>query len=180
MGSENILFQTRLVLTRLRPKKQQVLSLTLRVRGFVYECAVSFQNAHALGILSKMIVLFTLLLVSISSAVCLDLDYQRPPTSKDLALHHPRLQLSSRDPHYPDQIHLALAGPGRLAVSWVTWPSVSFVSSQWWQKLQVFIEKALGQCFVALSERIVAAQHVQCCMSSFGRQRSLHMQRDIL
>ena len=156
MGSENVLFQTRHVLTRLCPKKQQVLSLTLRVRGFVYECAVSFQ---APGSLSTMIVLFTLLLVSISSAVCLDLDYQRPPTSKDLALHHPRLQLSSRDPHYPDQIHLALAGPGRLAVSWVTWPSVSYVSSQRWRKLQVVIEKIFKTYFVALPERIVAAQH---------------------
>ena len=49
--------------------------------------------------------------------------YERPLPSKDLDLRLPSLSLSG-GPHSPEQVHLALAGPGSVAVSWVTHPQV--------------------------------------------------------
>jgi hypothetical protein len=52
-------------------------------------------------------------------------DYQRPPAGRLLPLDHERL---ARDPdagpHVPEQVHLTLAGPGAMAVSWLTYPQV--------------------------------------------------------
>lgn len=52
-------------------------------------------------------------------------DYRRPPASPFLPIDHERL---ARDvgagPHVPEQVHLTLAGPGAMAVSWLTYPQV--------------------------------------------------------
>lgn len=45
-------------------------------------------------------------------------EYRRPAASKDINIAHPKLL--PRSPHEPTQVHLSLAGDGRLAVSWVT------------------------------------------------------------
>ena len=50
-------------------------------------------------------------------------EYVRPPSSKDLGL---RPLEASLGPHFPQQVHLALAGQGRVAVSWVTHPQVIY------------------------------------------------------
>ncbi|EIE27096.1 Metallo-dependent phosphatase [Coccomyxa subellipsoidea C-169] len=71
-----------------------------------------------------------LLLVGAISALAQDgvtvTQYQRPPASPLLPLNHDRL---SRDPglspHVPEQVHLTLAGPGAMAVSWLTYPQVN-------------------------------------------------------
>ena len=48
-------------------------------------------------------------------------EYVRPIRSEDLRLDDLK---RPEAPHHPEQVHLALAGPGRVAVSWVTWPWV--------------------------------------------------------
>lgn len=48
--------------------------------------------------------------------------YVRPPLSADLPLTHRRLAQSSASPHNPEQIHLAMAGAGAMAIDWVTNP----------------------------------------------------------
>ena len=71
-----------------------------------------------------------LLLVGALSAVAENgvtvTDYRRPPASPLLPLDH---VLLSRDPgvspHVPEQVHLTLAGPGAMAVSWLTYPQVN-------------------------------------------------------
>ncbi|CAL8470424.1 g9966 [Coccomyxa elongata] len=68
-----------------------------------------------------------LLLLGLLSALAEDsvtiTDYHRPPASPNLPLEHERL---SRDagasPHVPEQVHLTLAGPGAMAISWLTYP----------------------------------------------------------
>ena len=54
--------------------------------------------------------------------------YVRPPPSHVLDLAHPSLQPGKGGPHSPEQLHLALAGPGSIAVSWVTRPQVCNLS----------------------------------------------------
>ncbi|KAK9915993.1 hypothetical protein WJX75_007091 [Coccomyxa subellipsoidea] len=63
-------------------------------------------------------------------------DYRRPPASPLLPMDHDRL---SRDrgvsPHVPEQVHLTLAGPGAIAVSWLTNPQDDpFLSSTFQQR----------------------------------------------
>lgn len=49
--------------------------------------------------------------------------YTRPSASKELDLELSILSPSA-EPHSPEQVHLALAGPASVAVSWVTHPQV--------------------------------------------------------
>lgn len=69
---------------------------------------------------TRGVMLFTLLAFTVASSA----EYRRPPPSLDLDFEHPLLKKRSDKPHEPEQIHLALAGPGRVAVSWVTRPQV--------------------------------------------------------
>ena len=54
--------------------------------------------------------------------------YVRPPPSPILNLEHLSLQSGKGGPHSPEQLHLALAGPGSIAVSWVTHPQVCILT----------------------------------------------------
>lgn len=52
--------------------------------------------------------------------------YQRPPSRSLLPLEHELLaRPAGASPHVPEQVHLSLAGPGSMAVSWLTYPQVS-------------------------------------------------------
>ena len=57
--------------------------------------------------------------------------YSRPAPSRDLPLDDQRLSRRSVSPHSPEQIHLAMAGPGAMAVSWVTHPEVCGARGVW-------------------------------------------------
>lgn len=58
------------------------------------------------------------------------IDYVRPPASPLLPLEHERLaRAPAASPHVPEQVHLTLAGPGAMAVSWLTYPQVMVSSS---------------------------------------------------
>jgi hypothetical protein len=50
-------------------------------------------------------------------------EYRRPPPADVLPLHDPRLTKKG-GAHDPEQIMIALAGPG-VAISWVTHPQVN-------------------------------------------------------
>ena len=52
------------------------------------------------------------------------IDYIRPRASRELDLNGPLLSPKG-GPHDPEQVHLALAGPAGIAVSWVTRPQVN-------------------------------------------------------
>lgn len=53
-------------------------------------------------------------------------DYERPPAQPLLPLEHKLLaRPAGASPHVPEQVHLSLAGPGSMAVSWLTYPQVS-------------------------------------------------------
>lgn len=70
-----------------------------------------------------------LLLVGLLSALAQDsvtiTDYHRPPASDDLPLEHERLsRVAGASSHVPEQVHLTLAGPGAMAISWLTYPQV--------------------------------------------------------
>ena len=55
-------------------------------------------------------------------------DYERPPSQPLLPLEHELLaRPAGALPHVPEQVHLSLAGPGSMAVSWLTYPQVSIV-----------------------------------------------------
>ena len=58
---------------------------------------------------------------TMSGNVSTGAEYVRPTRSEDLRLDDLK---RPEAPHHPEQVHLALAGPGRVAVSWVTWPWV--------------------------------------------------------
>ncbi len=83
-----------------------------------------------------------LLLLGLLSALAQDsvtiTDYHRPPASLNLPLEHERL---SRDagasPHVPEQVHLTLAGPGAMAISWLTYPQVSLLMHYYASSSQV-------------------------------------------
>ena len=49
-----------------------------------------------------------------------------PPAQPLLPLEHKLLaRPAGASPHVPEQVHLSLAGPGSMAVSWLTYPQVS-------------------------------------------------------
>ena len=53
-------------------------------------------------------------------------DYERPSAQPLLPLEHKLLaRPAGASPHVPEQVHLSLAGPGSMAVSWLTYPQVS-------------------------------------------------------
>ena len=54
--------------------------------------------------------------------------YIRSSPSPMLPIDHARLVRTSDSPHQPEQVQLTLAGPGAVAVSWVTNPQVRFLS----------------------------------------------------
>ena len=73
-----------------------------------------------------------LLLAGLLSALAQDsvtiTDYSRPPASPDLPMAHERLfRGAGASPHVPEQVHLTLAGPGAMAISWLTYPQVDFM-----------------------------------------------------
>jgi hypothetical protein len=45
--------------------------------------------------------------------------FLRSPAAVELQLNHTRLQRHSLHPHSPEQIHIALCGPGSISISWV-------------------------------------------------------------
>ena len=51
--------------------------------------------------------------------------YIRPSSVPLLPLDHERLSRTADSPHDPEQIQLALAGPGAMAISWVSNPQVN-------------------------------------------------------
>ena len=52
-------------------------------------------------------------------------DYRRPPARPLLPMEHELLARPiGASPHVPEQVHLSLAGPGSMAVSWLTYPQV--------------------------------------------------------
>ena len=52
-------------------------------------------------------------------------DYRRPPSRPLLPMEHELLARPiGASPHGPEQVHLSLAGPGSMAVSWLTYPQV--------------------------------------------------------
>ena len=51
--------------------------------------------------------------------------YVRPSPVPLLPLNHERLVRTAGSPHDPEQVQLALAGPGAMAISWVTNPQVN-------------------------------------------------------
>ena len=53
--------------------------------------------------------------------------YVRPSPVPLLPLNHERLVRTAGSPHDPEQVQLALAGPGAMAISWVTNPQVNDV-----------------------------------------------------
>ena len=53
--------------------------------------------------------------------------YVRPSPVPLLPLNHERLVRTAGSPHDPEQVQLALAGPGAMAISWVTNPQVNNV-----------------------------------------------------
>ena len=55
--------------------------------------------------------------------------YERPPARPLLPMEHKLLaRPSGVSPHVPEQVHLSLAGPGSMAVSWLTYPQVSIAT----------------------------------------------------
>lgn len=57
-------------------------------------------------------------------------DYRRPPSRPLLPMEHELLARPiGASPHVPEQAHLSLAGPGSMAVSWLTYPQVTYVDS---------------------------------------------------
>lgn len=61
--------------------------------------------------------------------------YQRPSAADALPLDHQLLQRHSSHPHAPEQVHIALDGPGTLAISWVSagllFPAATCMKSQY-------------------------------------------------
>ena len=72
-------------------------------------------------------------------------DYKRPPSRPLLPLEHECLARPiGASPHVPEQVHLSLAGPGSMAVSWLTYPQVnttllSYVASVTCEGCQCYI-----------------------------------------
>lgn len=102
---------------------QEVLGPDSKSRCRINMARCNSRSIVVLGPNSSNLIRLAILLGIVHSTACLDIEdsgYTRPLASRDITIGISQ----SRTRHSPEQIHLALAGPGSLAISWVTRPQV--------------------------------------------------------